>query len=99
MTKTVAITGAGSGIGKTIAKTLSEQSYSLLLLGRDRSRLEETRESLSNPEDHKSFACDIRQPEEIRKALAESGAESLYGVIANAGVGGENHYGKDDRWQ
>ena len=99
MTKTVIITGSGSGIGRAIAKTLSERSYCLILLGRDRSRLEKTRESLNNPADHKSAACDIRQPEEIRKALAESGVESLYGVVANAGIGGENHYGKEDRWQ
>ena len=75
MTKTVILTGAGSGIGKAIAKTLSDQSYSLILLGRNRSRLEKTRESLNNPADHQSFACDIREPKEIRKALAESGAE------------------------
>ncbi len=99
MTKTVAVTGAGSGIGKAIAKTLSEQGYNLILLGRNGSRLEETRGLLDNPADHKSFSCDIRQPEEIHKALAESGAESLYGVIANAGLGGENHYGTEDRWQ
>lgn len=99
MTKTVVITGAGSGIGRAIAKILSEQNYRLVLLGRDRSRLEKTRESLNNPAGHKSVACDIRKPEEIRTALTESGVESLYGVVANAGIGGENHYDKEDRWQ
>lgn len=99
MIKTAVITGAGSGIGRAIAKTLSDKNYRLILLGRDRSRLEETRTSLKNPADCQSFACDIREPLEIRQALSESGAESLYGVIANAGIGGENHYGSADRWR
>lgn len=99
MAKIVTVTGAGSGIGRAIAQKLSRQNYHLLLMGRDLSRLEETRQSLSKPETHQSHACDIRRPEEIRKALADSGVDSLYGLVANAGVGGENHYGNGDRWQ
>ncbi len=99
MAKIVTVTGAGSGIGRAIAQKLSGQNYNLLLMGRDLSRLEETRQSLSKPEKHQSHACDIRRPEEIRKALADSGVDSLYGLVANAGVGGENHYGNGDRWQ
>jgi NAD(P)-dependent dehydrogenase (short-subunit alcohol dehydrogenase family) len=93
MSKTVVVTGAGSGIGRAISHTFASQSYNLILLGRDRSRLEETRESLNEPSKHQSFSCDIRKPEEIRKALSESGT-----LIANAGVGGENHNGEQDQW-
>lgn len=99
MAKIVTVTGAGSGIGRAIAQKLSGQNYNLLLMGRDLSRLEETRRSLNNPETHQSLACDIRRPEEFRKALADSKALSLYALVANAGVGGENHYGNGDRWQ
>jgi NAD(P)-dependent dehydrogenase (short-subunit alcohol dehydrogenase family) len=98
MTKTVVITGAGSGIGRAIANTLASKNYSLLLLGRDRSRLEKTREALNEPSKHKSFSCDIRNPDEIKKAITESGANNFYALIANAGVGGENHSGNQDRW-
>jgi NAD(P)-dependent dehydrogenase (short-subunit alcohol dehydrogenase family) len=99
MEKWIAVTGAGHGIGKAIATLLSEQGYSLLLLGRDRAALESTRASLNNPTAHQSFSCDIRQVEQIRKTLAESGIQSLYAVVANAGIGGENHYLKEDAWQ
>lgn len=99
MKKSIAITGAGQGIGKAIATFLAEQDYSLLLLGRNLTSLENTRETLKNSDAHQSFACDIRQPYEIGQALAQSKIESLYAVVANAGKGGENHYSEEDSWQ
>jgi meso-butanediol dehydrogenase / (S,S)-butanediol dehydrogenase / diacetyl reductase len=99
MGKTIVVTGAGHGIGLAIAKLLSAQDYSLLLLGRNLEHLESARESLKNPSAHQSFSCDIRQAKQIHKALADSGVQSLYAVVANAGIGGENHYAKEDSWQ
>ncbi|MEE9258458.1 MAG: SDR family oxidoreductase [Nitrospinaceae bacterium] len=99
MRDTVLVTGAGTGIGKAIAQVLADRNHSLILLGRNRENLENTRGSLKNPENHKSFSCDIRHPEAIKKALQESGTDSLYAVVANAGLGGENRYGNGDRWQ
>jgi len=97
--KTIVVTGAGHGIGKAIAKLLSDQNYALLLLGRDLTHLETTRLSLKNPSAHQCYSCDIRQAEQIHKALTESGVQSLYAVVANAGIGGENHYLKEDSWK
>ncbi len=99
MTQSIVVTGAGTGIGQSIARVLSDRGYHLILLGRNRSRLEATRQGLKNPESHKSFSCDIRDARQIRQSLDDSGAESLYAVVANAGIGGENHYGENDRWQ
>jgi len=99
MTRTVVITGAGTGIGQAIAKTLDSQGYSLILLGRSRGNLESTKNSLSNRNSHQIFSCDIRQTNAIGEALRTSGTKSLYGIVVNAGVGGENHYDKKDRWQ
>ncbi|NIO39549.1 MAG: SDR family oxidoreductase [Burkholderiales bacterium] len=99
MPKHVVVTGAGSGIGRAIAEHLAESNHNILLLGRNSQSLDETRERLRQPAEHKSFACDVRKPEQIRAALEESGIQSLYGVVANAGVGSENHYGDADCWQ
>ncbi|MFQ5716120.1 MAG: SDR family NAD(P)-dependent oxidoreductase, partial [Nitrospinales bacterium] len=99
MGKTIVITGAGSGIGRATAKVLADQDFSLVLLGRTSSRLSQTRETLKNPARHQCFACDIRDAATIRQALAESQVDSLYAVVANAGVGGENDYGNGDRWR
>lgn len=99
MDKTIVITGAGSGIGKAIAKTLARRDYSLILLGRNHANLEIVRVALENPNRHRSFSCDIRDAAAIRRALTASGAESVYALVANAGVGGENYYGDADRWK
>ncbi len=98
-TKFVVVTGAGSGIGRATAKVLAKQGYFLVLLGRHLPTLGKTRNSLDHPANHQCFSCDIREPENIRRALVKSGIKSLYAVVANAGVGGENHHGKGDRWQ
>ena len=98
MTQTIVVTGAGTGIGQAIAKNLASRHYGLLLLGRTESTLKATCDSLENPDTHQYFPCDIRKKEDIRKALAASGVKEIFALVANAGVGGENHYHEGDRW-
>ncbi len=97
MAEPIVITGAGSGIGRSIAQTLAQRGHSLILLGRNLENLETTKNLLKDPKQHQCHTCDIRNSEEIRQALAN--VSSLYGLIANAGLGGENQYGDQDRWQ
>ena len=93
----IVVTGAGSGIGRSISITLAERGHTLILLGRSFKNLEFTKRLLKNPEQHQCHTCDIRNSGEIKKALEN--VSSLYALIANAGVGGENQYGDQDRWQ
>jgi 3-oxoacyl-[acyl-carrier protein] reductase len=93
----IVVTGAGSGIGRSIAITLAKLGHTLILLGRNFENLESTKSLLKNPEQHQCHTCDIRNSKEIKKALKN--VSSLYALIANAGVGGENQYGDQDRWQ
>jgi NAD(P)-dependent dehydrogenase (short-subunit alcohol dehydrogenase family) len=93
----VLVTGAGSGIGRSIAITLAEHGHNLILLGRNFENLESTEGLLKNPGQHQCHACDIRNSDEIKKALKN--VSSIYALIANAGVGGVNQYGDQDRWQ
>ena len=98
--KTILITGAGSGIGRATAKCLSKKNYSLILLGRNQKNLEETQISLESPSDHQCVSCDIRKSEGIVKAMKQIKIDSIYSLIANAGLGGENkHSSSSDRWQ
>ena len=43
MTMPIVISGAGSGIGRSIAQTLAERGYTLILLGRNLENLESTK--------------------------------------------------------
>jgi NAD(P)-dependent dehydrogenase (short-subunit alcohol dehydrogenase family) len=97
MIKTVLISGAGSGIGRETAIVLSRENYKIILLGRNKNKLEESRKQLNRPEFHDIIAVDTTDLPSVRKAL-KSLNPSIYGIIANAGISGENQYDDGDRW-
>ena len=99
MSKLVLITGAGTGIGRSISENLAGQGFSLILCGRNIDNLEKTKTKLKNPENHSTHACDIRKIRDVQSALQKNNIKSLYGLVANAGIGGENTYGEKDRWR
>ncbi|MFM7770749.1 MAG: SDR family NAD(P)-dependent oxidoreductase [Bacteroidota bacterium] len=98
--KRIIITGAGSGMGAATARCLaSEESSSLILIGRDENRLREVWNSLNNKERHQILVADISNAIQLRNGLQELiGEGTLECVFANAGIGGENEYGVQDRW-
>lgn len=99
--KTAIITGAGTGMGSETARILAEHNdVHLVLIGRRANKLEEVRQSLRNPDKHVALAVDISDRQALNSALATIRPEGrdIYALFANAGVGGENHYGPNDRW-
>jgi NAD(P)-dependent dehydrogenase (short-subunit alcohol dehydrogenase family) len=64
------ITGASSGIGKTIAAVLS-QNRSLILHGRDLIRLNETRNLCANPDQHLLWPMELAALDQIQTELPE----------------------------
>jgi NAD(P)-dependent dehydrogenase (short-subunit alcohol dehydrogenase family) len=97
MKKMILVSGAGSGIGRAITGTMADAGYPVILLGRHRQSLEETLTLLETPSKHTIVTADITDPLSIRAGLQGIGPV-LHSVVANAGLGGENHYGEDDRW-
>ncbi len=95
----IVVTGAGTGIGRAIARRLGADGASLTLVGRDRARLEETASTIDGAT--RVAACDIRDRGKVEKAFAES-AERLgpiHALVACSGIGGANGgEAKDDRF-
>jgi short-subunit dehydrogenase len=63
------ITGASMGIGEAIAKQFVERGAQVVLLSRDSGRLEAARGRLGHPDHSLALACDVRNREEIDRAL------------------------------
>ena len=89
--KTILVTGASSGIGRAIAIACAEQGASVVLNGRNVSRLEETLNMISNLGfqnsnlENRIIAADLVDVAQ-RQALVEQ-ASVLDGVVHCAGIG------------
>jgi len=82
------ITGASSGIGAGIARSLAAQR-DLILSGRDEGRLEEVRRGCERAESHRVFRCDLKDVAEIEPRLVEFLSRHDCGVdgfIHSAGI-------------
>lgn len=98
--KNYLITGAGSGMGRSTAIALSKHPDTrVILAGRKKDGLMETLR-LMNPGEHTFVSVDLRDADTLRTFLKNDRTSELGldGLFANAGVGGENHYGAQDRW-
>jgi NAD(P)-dependent dehydrogenase (short-subunit alcohol dehydrogenase family) len=89
-TKVALVTGAGSGIGRTVALALSGVGYQLVLAGRRKEALEETVAMAGTAKGSAlAFAVDISDPAAVRALFAQT--EQAFGrldlLFNNAGVG------------
>ena len=83
----VAVTGAGTGIGRAIASRLVAEGARVSVLARDVSRLDVG----------EAHACDIRDAETVEAVFDRIGP--LDALVANAGIGGPNEPGPGDRFE
>jgi NAD(P)-dependent dehydrogenase (short-subunit alcohol dehydrogenase family) len=95
--KTYIISGAGSGIGRAMAGQLASEGNQIILLGRNQKRLDEVKATL-NGENHLVLVADIADKNSVLAAADEIKNIAIDGIIANAGIGGENNWGDEDRW-
>jgi ketoreductase len=96
MKRSVIISGAGSGIGRAIAIKLSELNFDCYLLGRNNVHLQKTLIGL-NDGDHYILNADIKNKDSLANTLSLL-RRPVDALIANAGIGGENQWGDNDRW-
>jgi NAD(P)-dependent dehydrogenase (short-subunit alcohol dehydrogenase family) len=86
--KHVVVTGGGTGIGRAIAQRVAGEGARLTLLARDESRLRDVVPGAV------TRACDIRDREQVLSAIDRP----LDALVANAGIGGPNADGPEDRF-
>lgn len=83
------ITGAGSGIGRAIARSLGELGLRLALVGRRRKALEETRALLGDTADSPVIeTCDVSDRRQVGEAVERvlSSLGSIDVLVCNAGT-------------
>jgi len=89
--KYVLVTGASSGIGKEISIELGRQGYSLVIIGRDKKRLQDLKDILTKEHevDVIAISADL-----VKKDIARTLNEGLkkkniriFGLVNNAGFG------------
>jgi short-subunit dehydrogenase len=86
--KKILITGAGNGIGRGLAISLSKYCDSLILIDIDITGLEETVSLCSTDASCEQLVLDLRHAENCHKALSNVPCPDI--IIANAGLGGLN---------
>jgi len=98
----VAVTGAGSGIGRAIALRLAGEGAKLSLFARNVARLAEVAQEIRKRGGTEPWTAplDIRDrlAVDARFADAASGLGPIRALVANAGIGGANSAGAGDRF-
>ena len=95
---TYLISGAGSGIGRSIAQNLAIAGHQCILLGRNAGSLNQTLNSLPGS-NHQIVVADVKDIASLQNASEKLTNTPINGIIANAGIGGENYWGEADRWE
>ena len=85
--KRIVVSGASSGIGKSVSKIGSKLGAKILLIGRDEERLEAVTKELYG-RDHISLICDITKHEELEDKLKNKLKDFgvIDGFVHSAGI-------------
>ncbi|MDF2442666.1 MAG: hypothetical protein JWR01_869 [Subtercola sp.] len=73
---TLAIVGAGPGLGAAVARRFAREGFSIALISRDQSKLDALAAELeSNGVKARGYAADVREPAQLEDALTRAAAE------------------------
>ena len=82
--KRIMVTGASSGIGRSIAIECSKMGAEMIIVARSEDKLKDTMSEMSSGK-HLLLTCDLTCTEDVARLVAE--LPLLDGVVHNAGVG------------
>ena len=92
----VVASGRSSRQVASMAQKLAAGGDTCILLGRNLEKLQKVVAKL--PGNHAAFQADVRSISDLQAVVNMLEGKAIHGIISNAGVGGENSWGPEDRW-
>lgn len=101
--KVAIITGAGGGVGRAISQRLASEGCMVVLLGRERSKLQRVASEIGNEKNTLTVAADITKEAEVLSAIEQtlSSFDKIDILVNNAGIINDPvqfHEMIDDQW-
>lgn len=87
MKKTAVVTGASSGLGAIFAEQLAQRGFSLVLAGRDRTRLEAVKQRIGTGTDVELVVGDLAANDGVEELIARLDGRAIDVLVNNAGFG------------
>ena len=88
------VTGASAGVGAAFARALSARGYAVVLVGRDRGRLDAVADALPGPSE--IVTADLARADGVRRVAALLAAEPADLLVNNAAAGVHGVFAEQD---
>jgi NAD(P)-dependent dehydrogenase (short-subunit alcohol dehydrogenase family) len=101
--KVAIVTGAGGGVGKAISKRLSSEGCKVVMLGRDRTKLQKAASEIGNKKNTMTVIADITKEAEVLSAIDQTinSFDKIDILVNNAGIINDPmpfHEMSEDQW-
>ncbi|MFL6495279.1 MAG: SDR family NAD(P)-dependent oxidoreductase [Nitrososphaera sp.] len=101
--KVAMVTGAGGGVGKAISKRLASEGCKVIMLGRDRNKLQKAASEIGNKKNTMTVIADITKEAEILSAIDQTinSFDRIDILVNNAGTINDPmpfHEMTEDQW-
>jgi NAD(P)-dependent dehydrogenase (short-subunit alcohol dehydrogenase family) len=101
--KVAIVTGAGGGVGKAISKRLSSDGCKVIMLGRDRTKLQKAASEIGNKKNTMIVIADITKEAEVLSAIDQTinSFDKIDILVNNAGIINDPmpfHEMSEDQW-
>lgn len=101
--KVAIVTGAGGGVGKAISKRLSSEGCKVIMLGRDRTKLQKAASEIGNKKNTMTVVADITKEAEVLSAIDQTinSFDKIDILVNNAGIINDPvpfHEMSEDQW-
>jgi NAD(P)-dependent dehydrogenase (short-subunit alcohol dehydrogenase family) len=101
--KVAIVTGAGGGVGKAISKRLSSEGCKVIMLGRDRTKLQKAASEIGNKKNTMTVIADITKEAEVLSVIDQTinSFDKIDILVNNAGIINDPmpfHEMSEDQW-